>query len=118
MHLDAYFWFIYTCEERRRASTSSAPPLPLCFPCRLAPHRRPSSSPSPSTRLRREEEPQRLDPGAAASIPCEKGEGSGDIYSQLSLSLSLSASCGDSSVELLHQDGRSALGLGSTYALK
>ncbi|KAG2564426.1 hypothetical protein PVAP13_7NG020856 [Panicum virgatum] len=88
MHLDAYFWFIYTCEERRRASTSSAPPLPLCFPCRLAPHRRPSSSPSPSTRLRREEEPQRLDPGAAASIPCEKGEGSGDIYSQLSLSLS------------------------------
>ena len=75
-------------EERRRASTSSAPPLPLCFPRHLAPHRRQSSSPSPSTRLRREEEPQRVDPGAAASIPREKGEGSGDIYSHLSLSLS------------------------------
>jgi len=30
--------------------------------------------------LRREEEPQRVDPGAAASIPREKGEGAGEIY--------------------------------------
>jgi len=48
--------------------------------------------------VRREEELQRVDPGAAASIPCEKGEGAGEIYffQLLHLSqLSLSAFCGD-----------------------
>ena len=49
-----------------------------------------------------------MDPGPAASIPRDKGQGDGEIYSlfffqllhlsQLSLSLSLSAFCGDSSV--------------------
>ena len=37
-------------------------------------------SPSPAMRVRREEEPQRVDPGAAAYIPREKGEGAGKIY--------------------------------------
>ena len=45
-----------------------------------------------------------MDSGAAASIPLEKGEGAGEIYffQLLHLShLSLSAFCGDSSVELV-----------------
>ncbi|KAG0516129.1 hypothetical protein BDA96_10G336200, partial [Sorghum bicolor] len=87
--------------ERRRASVSSAPTLPPCLPRHLASHRRPASravspliaapppsvvpgcrapSPSSATRVRREKEPQRVDPGAAASIPREKGEGAGEIY--------------------------------------
>jgi hypothetical protein len=50
--------------------------------------------------VRREEEAQRVDPGAAASIPREKGEGASEIYffQLLHLSqLSLGAFCGDSS---------------------
>ena len=45
-----------------------------------------------------------MDSGALASIPREKGEGAGEIYffQLLHLSqLSLSAFCGDSSVELV-----------------
>jgi hypothetical protein len=55
--------------------------------------------------VRREEEPQRVDPGAAASIPREKGQGAGEeiyFFQLLHLSqLSLSAFCGDSSLELV-----------------
>ena len=51
----------------------AAPPPPV------VPGRR-ASSPSPVTRVRREKEPQRVDPGPAASISREKGEGTGEIY--------------------------------------
>ena len=52
-----------------------------------------------------------MDLGAAASIPHEKGEGAGEIYffQLLHLSpLSLSAFCGDSSVELVAVNRRSS----------
>ena len=58
----------------RAVSPLIATPPPSVFPGHQA------SSPSPATRVRREEEPQRMDLGAAASIPREKGEGAGEIY--------------------------------------